>query len=59
MIKQKFLAFILMYSVGLLFLPLFAGSLHAAGDEGGQDLEDGGRLGQGQHGGTVSCLLRR
>ena len=37
MIKQKFLAFILMYSVGLLFLPAFAGPLHAAGDDDDSD----------------------
>src|SRR4029077_1309028 len=36
-IKQKFLAFILMYSVGLLFLPSFAGTLHAAGDDDDSD----------------------
>ena len=37
MIKQKFLAFILMYSVGLLFLPSFSGSLHAVGDDDDSD----------------------
>ena len=37
MIKQKFLAFILMYCVGLLFLPSFAGPLHAAGDDDDSD----------------------
>ena len=37
MIKQKFLAFILMCSVGLLFLPTFAGPLHAAGDDDDSD----------------------
>ncbi|HEY1528902.1 MAG TPA: hypothetical protein VGH51_21980 [Candidatus Angelobacter sp.] len=42
MIKQKFLAFILMYSVGLLFLPSFAGPLHAAGDD--DDSDSGMRL---------------
>jgi hypothetical protein len=41
-IKQKFLAFILMYSVGLLFLPSFAGPLHAAGDD--DDSDSGMRL---------------
>jgi hypothetical protein len=41
-IKQKFLAFILMYSVGLLFLPAFAGPLHAAGDD--DDSDSGMRL---------------
>ena len=42
MIKQKFLTFILMYSVGLLFLPSFAGPLHAAGDD--DDSDSGMRL---------------
>ncbi|HEV7676892.1 MAG TPA: hypothetical protein VGQ12_20370 [Candidatus Angelobacter sp.] len=42
MAKQKFLVFILMYSVGLLFLPTFASSLYAAGDD--HDSESGMRL---------------
>ena len=37
MIKQKLLAFILMYSVGLLFLPALASPLHAAGDDDDSD----------------------
>jgi hypothetical protein len=37
MTKQKFLAFILMYSVGLLFLPTCASPLHAAGDDDDSD----------------------
>jgi hypothetical protein len=41
-IKQKFLAFILTYSVGLLFLPSFAGPLQAAGDD--DDSDSGMRL---------------
>jgi len=36
-IRQKFLAFILTYSVGLLFLPAFIGSLHAAVDDDDSD----------------------
>jgi len=36
-IKQKFLAFILMCSVGLLFLPTVASPLHAAGDDDDSD----------------------
>ena len=40
--KQKFLAFILMYSVGLLFLPTIASPLHAAGDD--DDSDSGMRL---------------
>ncbi len=42
MIKQKFLVFILLNAVGLLFLPTFAGSLHAWGDD--DDSESGMRL---------------
>ena len=37
MTKQKFLAFILMYSVGLLFLPEFASPIHAVGDDDDSD----------------------
>lgn len=37
MIKQKILAFILVYSVGLLFLPAFARPLVAAGGDDGSD----------------------
>jgi hypothetical protein len=36
-IKQKLLAFVLMYSVGLLFLPALANPLHAAGDDDDSD----------------------
>lgn len=43
MTKQKFLAFILMYSVGLLFLPMIASPLHAAGDDD-DDSDSGMRL---------------
>lgn len=42
MIKQKILTFILVYSVGLLFLPALAGSLRAAG--GDDDSDSGMRL---------------
>ncbi|HEY2914729.1 MAG TPA: hypothetical protein VGK21_15295, partial [Candidatus Angelobacter sp.] len=35
--KQKFLTFILMYSVGLLFLCTFAGPVRAAGDDDDSD----------------------
>ncbi len=41
MIKQKILTFILVYSVGLLFLPAFAGPVAFAGDD---DSDSGMRL---------------
>lgn len=37
MTKQKFLTFILVCSIGLLFLPAIASSLHAAGDDDDSD----------------------
>ncbi|MGB9122427.1 MAG: hypothetical protein WCE73_17555, partial [Candidatus Angelobacter sp.] len=37
MIQQKFRAFILMCSVGLVFLPTFACPLHAGGDDDDSD----------------------